>query len=704
MRSAHNFVEIGRFIWQKGDSELTRHQLRTTRQITDDISGGPHGSKLGSDGGVLGLKRLKNLDQNFVNTLRKTALLASSVLALSLLAMQPAQAGLLGNADDDNGLGSLNIKEAPIAPSGKPTTVTEIVDGLQQMPMLQSNSAALLQQDLARYQSIQQQGGFPKVPSSYYHKGDTGGGVAILNKRLYLEGYLRVEGTQGQFANIFTSATQDALIRYQRNHGLAQNGRVDQATYTELNIPVENLIAAINANIPRLQVYEEGLGDRYVVVNIPATQAEAVSNGRVFERHNTIVGRPSRPTPIVITQIDTVKFNPYWNAPTSIVRKDILPKLKNGNGYLHDINMKILEGGPNGQEVDPSTLNFNTIDATKYLFRQEPGPENAMATAKIEFHSPFGIYLHDTSEKELFNYDHRFYSSGCIRIEKMPQLVNWVLNGMDGYNAERIAELGKTLERVDVPMTPGPQLRVAYLTAWPAANGTVAFRPDIYQMDGTGFTVGQPMPVGQMSPDGQRFVLKPLPNAPQFDAAVSNGKLVSPGASAKPAIVKVSAQTSDDNQPSLMSNSTVKVGTTKGGFFDWAAYRKEQAAKAAAAAAPKKTMKKLDAAVTPDAKKVDGKAVAAVPPAKKDAAKTAVASKDPTAADKTKPLVTDEKTKAATATAPAAAKPAVKPVVKKKPACTDGTDPTCKTAAAAPVKAGAIPTPDAAPADGTKTP
>lgn len=652
------------------------------------------------------MKRLKNVDMKFSNTLRKTALLASSVLALMLLAMPPAQAGLLGNADDeDSGLGSLNVKEAPIAPAGKPTTVTEIVDGLQQMPMLQSNSSALLQQDLAKYHAIQQQGGFPKMPASYFKKGDQGGGVAALNRHLYLEGYLRIEGTQGQFASKFTSATEDALVRYQRNHGLAPNGRVDEPTYKELNIPVENLISAINANIPRLAVYEEGLGDRYIVVNIPAQQAEAVSNGRVFERHNTIVGRPSRPTPIVMTQVDTVKFNPYWNAPLSIVRKDILPKLKSGNKYLTDINMKILEGGPNGPEVDPATLNFNTIDATKYLFRQEPGPENAMATAKIEFHSPFGIYLHDTSEKELFNYNNRFFSSGCIRIEKMPQLVNWVLNGMDGYNADRIAELGKSLERVDVPMTPGPQLRVAYLTAWPTANGTVAFRNDIYQMDGSGFTVGQPMPVGMMSPDGQRFVLKPLPSTPV--AAVNK--------SAKPGVMAVSAKS--DDQPSVFGNSNASMGSStahysKNGVFDWAAYRRDQAAKqagakAASASPIKKPVKKLDAApidtAKTDTRKIDGKLVST---AKKDTTK-AVASKEP-AADKAKPVVSGDKTPgaAATATAPTAAKPAVKPVVKKKPACVDGSADACKTASAttATINGGAIPTPDAAPANGSKTP
>ncbi|MBG1231804.1 L,D-transpeptidase family protein [Aestuariivirga litoralis] len=647
-------------------------------------------------------------DSNFLNKLRRAGMaLASCALGLSILATTPAFAqGLMGNMDDDTGVGSINDHEQPINPQGKPTTATEIVDGLQQSPMLQSNSAQLLQNSLAKYQNLASQGGFPKVPASYFKKGDKGGGVAALNTRLYLEGYLRVEGTQGQFATIFTTATQDGLARFQRNHGLAVNGRVDEPTLAELNVPIEKRIATIQANIARLATYGEGLGERYIVVNIPAQQLETVSGGRVYERHNVIVGRPARPTPVVMTPIDTVKFNPYWNAPLSIVRKDILPKLKNGNDYLEKIDMKILEGGPNGPVIDPATLNFNTIVAQNYLFRQEPGPENAMATAKIEFHSPFGIYLHDTPEKPLFNYNNRFFSSGCIRIQNMPQLVNWVLNGQDGYNPDSIANMAKTLERLDVPVQGAPQLRVAYLTAWPAAGGTVAFRNDIYQMDGSGFILGQPMPVGQMSPDGQRFVLKPLPNTPPIDASEADGKgffgsgSKAPKATtiAKPGVVNISAERA--------TGPAVNSGKANKGLFDWTAYRKQQAA--AAAGQTKKLVKKPKAGdpAVKDAAKTD--------PAK-DATKTAIAKKDvkpadskTASADKTKPVdatVAGAKAKVVKPVDPkavaSAAKPAVKPVT-KKPACAAGvTTAACKAAV---ITAKAVVPADAPANDNVKTP
>ena len=94
---------------------------------------------------------------------------------------------------------------------------------------------------------------------------------------------------------LFTSATEDALKQFQRNHGLAVTGMVDGATLFALNVPAERRLATIRANIPRLAEYSKDLGSRYIVVNIPAQQIETVNDGKVYSLHNAIVGRPSRP-------------------------------------------------------------------------------------------------------------------------------------------------------------------------------------------------------------------------------------------------------------------------------------------------------------------------------------------------------------------------------------------------------------------------
>ena len=394
------------------------------------------------------------------------------------------------------------------------TTETMVVNDGSVSPFLTPDSPAAMQALADKYQQVVSAGGWAKVPSGKQKKGDTGKGPAALNQRLFAEGYLRAEAAQGEFAQVFTSATEDALIRFQRNHGLAVAGTIDGPTLGALNVPADRRLATIRANIPRFAEYSKDLGPRYVVVNVPAQQIETISDGKVFSIHNAIVGRPSRPTPVVSTPLKTVRFNPYWNAPPSIVEKDLVPRMMSSGAskVMRDMNMKIFDG-VGGPEVNPDRINWRRVVVDKYHFRQEPGGSNAMATAKIEFNSPFGIYLHDTPEPQLFKTAQRFYSSGCVRVEKVAILINWILQGQDGIDASRIVTLAETKERLDTEIANPPQLRVAYLTAWPAKDGVAAFRGDVYELDGTGFIVGQPLPVGETQ-GGQRFVLKPIPRSP----------------------------------------------------------------------------------------------------------------------------------------------------------------------------------------------
>ena len=425
--------------------------------------------------------------------------------------------GLFGNA------AASDHSFTPTA-SGKATTETEVFTSQTVEPMLSPGGVGALQAAESKYAAIVSNGGWPSVPRGAYKKGADSKGVAALNQRLFIEGYVRPEAAEGEFASIFTSATQDGLMRFQRNHGLGVSGQVDGPTLQALNVSAAERLSTIRANIPRIAEYSKDLGDRYIVVNVPAQQIETVEGNRVYSRHNAIVGRPSRPTPVVVTALSDIKFNPYWNAPASIVERDIIPKITGGNmSILQKMNMKVFEG-VGGPEIDPRRVNWRRAVADNYHFRQEPGGGNAMATAKINFSSPFGIYLHDTPEQHLFESSGRFYSSGCVRVQKVAILLNWILNGQDGFDANRIEGLAQSLERLDVNLLAPPQLRVAYLTAWPTPDGIVAFRGDVYGLDGTGFILGQPLPLGEKSATGERFVLKPiLRNPAAIEEAEADG-------------------------------------------------------------------------------------------------------------------------------------------------------------------------------------
>lgn len=418
------------------------------------------------------------------------------------------------------------VSAAVVTPgdNSKATTTTEVVTNKKISPMLRIDSARAARIAVDKYAEIVANGGWPKVPRGNYSRNKKSDNTTVLNRRLYLEGYLSEQAVSGDQANVFSVLTEQAVARYQRNMGLAVTGKVDGATLAQLNIPAGTRLRTLEANVARIEIYSENLGDRYLLVNIPSSHIEAVSGGRMYSKHNAIVGRPERPTPVVMTPLTQVRFNPYWHAPASIVERDILPRMNNGTRVLEEMNVKVFKGGNLDEEIDPSDVDWSTAVPDDYLFRQEPGPTNAMATAKIEFSSPFGIYLHDTPEKNLFKSGRRFFSSGCVRVQNMPLLVNWVLNGQDGYGPDQISAMEETLERKDVKLAAPPQLRVTYLTAWPLADGTVSFRDDIYQLDQTGFTVGQPLPPGEVSEEGLRYVLKPVPRLlAQVDAAEAEG-------------------------------------------------------------------------------------------------------------------------------------------------------------------------------------
>jgi murein L,D-transpeptidase YcbB/YkuD len=91
------------------------------------------------------------------------------------------------------------------------------------------------------------------------------------------------------------------------------------------------------------------------------------------------------------------------------------------------------------------------------------------------------VYLHDTSQKSLFNKTERNLSHGCIRIEKPYELAAYVL----GSDPERVrAMIGKGLTRnVGVP-EPIP-VYLVYFTAWVDEDGSIEFRKDIYGRDKT---------------------------------------------------------------------------------------------------------------------------------------------------------------------------------------------------------------------------
>jgi murein L,D-transpeptidase YcbB/YkuD len=220
------------------------------------------------------------------------------------------------------------------------------------------------------------------------------------------------------------------------------------------------------------------------MVNIPGAQVEAVENGVVELRHTAVVGRPDRPSPELKVKALAVNFNPFWTVPASIVRKDLIPRMQQHPNYLAKNHIRIYD--PHGNELQADQINWYSDDATHYMFRADPGAVNPLGVVRINIANKDGVYMHDTPEKNLFGEDERFDSSGCVRVQNVRELVDWLLQDNGGWDRNRIDQVIRSGQRLDVKLTRPVPVYWVYITAWANPDGVVQFRPDIYDKDGLG--------------------------------------------------------------------------------------------------------------------------------------------------------------------------------------------------------------------------
>ena len=332
---------------------------------------------------------------------------------------------------------------------------------------------------LAFYEELASSGGWPMLTSQIQglKPGSTGGLVERLKVRLILTGDMDPEAAHGE---TFDTATEEALKRFQVRHGLSQTGTVGRLTTRALNVPVDVRLNQLRASIHRLEGNAFAFTSRYVVVNIPGAQVEAIDNGVVERRHVAIVGRPDRPSPVLAARISAVNLNPNWTVPTSIVKADIIPHMRKDAGFLVKHHMRLIGAG--NQEIDPKTINWAKLQSPNFYVKQDPGPTNSLGTIRIDMPNTHAVFMHDTPKKELFRNDVRFNSSGCARVDGVKDLALWLLKGSEWDQVKVDAALAIG-ERKDIKLAKSVPVAWVYLTGWAAGDGMIHFRDDIYGLD-----------------------------------------------------------------------------------------------------------------------------------------------------------------------------------------------------------------------------
>lgn len=205
-----------------------------------------------------------------------------------------------------------------------------------------------------------------------------------------------------------------------------------------------------------------------IVINLPEFLLRAFD-----ERHHIalelriIAGVAARhSTPIFSSEIRAVQFRPSWDVPLSIQRNEIEPLLARDPHYLE-------------------RNHFDTVllPSGERHFRQRPGADNALGLVVFRFPNPYGVYLHDTPARELFQRTRRDFSHGCMRVEHPEQLAAWVLRSQPEWTPQRIAEAMHGDKTVSVPLDQPIPILVVYSTAVVHADGQVDFLPDTYGYD-----------------------------------------------------------------------------------------------------------------------------------------------------------------------------------------------------------------------------
>ena len=327
-----------------------------------------------------------------------------------------------------------------------------------------------LRRGLVKYQ--QSWGSLPQIeiPAGPTLKaGSTGDRVAMLRTRLGVPD-----------GDAYDAAVAAKVKDFQAVHGLKDDGIAGSGTIEALNRGAdyyEKLIIINMERAKRLPAPEEQ--PKYVLVDEGDARLSMWQNGRKVDEMKVVVGKSESATPMMAAYIKYVSANPYWNVPPDLVRNLIGPRIvAQGVSYLTDREYQVMTDYTEDAKVlDPNDVDWRAVVAgTKEVaLRRLPSPANSMGMMKFMLPNYFGIYLHDSPEKEHFTKNELWISNGCVRLEDYKRLARFLFDGVvpQGRNP-------KVEEEIDLP-APIP-VYMTYLTVQPTADG-VQFLEDHYGRD-----------------------------------------------------------------------------------------------------------------------------------------------------------------------------------------------------------------------------
>ena len=317
-----------------------------------------------------------------------------------------------------------------------------------------------LQKGLATYRKIVAAGGWQKLAAGPdLTVGASGPRVAALRKRLAVEDPQAIAT-----GDKFDAELKEAVVRAQRRYGLNPTGLVSSGTLAALNVPAQDRVGQIMANMERWRWLPSELPAKRIQVNIAAAVLTVFEGDAPIASMKAVTGRPGNETPMLQSKIHSIVLNPPWNVPTGIAAKELWPK---GEAALKAQGYKIIGTGANRR------------------LQQQPGPKSALGRYKFDFPNNYAVYLHDTPSQSTFASFSRLASHGCVRLEKPGPLAQLLLRNDPNWQPDQISAAlakGDTL-RVTLQEQDQVSVYLLYWTAFANANGTMNFRGDPYGWD-----------------------------------------------------------------------------------------------------------------------------------------------------------------------------------------------------------------------------
>lgn len=390
--------------------------------------------------------------------------------------VRPSQVNPAWNADPRDGAGPLDSTLTVVARSVR---VSSAIDGLRPDHFIYKG----LRGALARLHKVEDAGGWGTVPAGKaLSPGAVDRRVAAVRRYLTAAGELR--GSAPRDSTRYDPALARAVKAFQARHRVEDTGVIGPATIAAMNVSVRARIDQVRANLERARWVLGGLGQDFLLVNLPAYKAYLIQGNRNVWESRTQIGQEAMQTPTFRANIQTIVFNPDWSVPQSIALHEIVPAMQSGRNVLREQGLVAYDA--ENREVDPKSIDWDDVDSTnfQYSFKQPPSGENALGKVKFLFPNKYAIYLHDTPSRHLFETGKRAFSHGCIRIENPLDLAERLLDGQDRWSRSRMEDTIAADSTVNVTLEHPLPILIVYWTVSVGGTGEVRYAQDIYDLDG----------------------------------------------------------------------------------------------------------------------------------------------------------------------------------------------------------------------------